>query len=66
MLGKLKSKSIQLMARKSKGEQNMLVVLGLCVVGTFLLIVFKDNAHDIVTSLTQSVNDTIKGIFNGI
>ena len=25
-----------LMLKKSKGEQNMLVVLGLCVVGTFL------------------------------
>ena len=39
----------KLMLKKSKGEQNMLVVLGLCVVGTFLLIIFKDSATDIVT-----------------
>ena len=56
----------KLMLKKSKGEQNMLVVLGLCVVGTFLLIIFKDSATDIINSLTKSVGDTIKGVFNGI
>jgi len=66
MIGKLKLKATQLLVKKSKGEQNMLVVLGLCVVGTFLLIVFKNSANDMVVSLTKSVNDTITNIFNGI
>jgi hypothetical protein len=59
-------KSNQLLMKKSKGEQNMLIVLGLCVVGTFLLITFKNGASDMVTSLTSSVNSKITAIFSGI
>lgn len=63
----LKLKATQLITRKNKGDQNILVVLGLCVVGTFLLLVFKDSANSMVISITNSVNETIKGIFtNGM
>ncbi len=54
------------LTRKKQGDQTILIILGLCVVGVFLLFIFKDSAGDMITSLSNSVNTKIQGIFSGI
>ena len=52
--------------KKKKGDQTILVVLGLCVVGVFLLMIFKGGAEHIVNDLTTQVGDKIKQVFTGM
>lgn len=70
MINKLNVKLGQMMVKrelkKKKGDQSILVVLGLCVVGVFLLMIFKGGAEKIVVDLTNSVGDTIKKVFTGM
>ena len=54
------------LTRKKQGDQTILIILGLCVVGVFLLFIFKDSAGDMITNLSNSVNTKIQGIFSGI
>ena len=54
------------LTRKRQGDNTILIVLGLCVVGVFLLFIFKDSAGDMITSLSNSVNSKIQSIFSGI
>ena len=52
--------------KKKKGDQTILVVLGLCVVGVFLLMIFKGGAENIVNDLTKQVGEKIKQVFTGM
>ena len=54
------------LTRKKQGDQTILIILGLCVVGVFLLFIFKDSAGDMITNLSNSVSTKIQGIFSGI
>lgn len=54
------------LTRKRQGDNTILIVLGLCVVGVFLLFIFKDSASDMITNISNSVNTKIESIFNGI
>ena len=59
-------KGFNLLTRKRQGDNTILIVLGLCVVGVFLLFIFKDSAGDMITNITNSVNTKIQEIFRGI
>lgn len=69
-LNKLNVKLGQMMVNKElgkkKGSQEVLVGLGLCVVGVFLVMIFKGGAEKMVVELTNSVGDTIKKVFTGL
>ncbi len=65
-LSKINESKKGFLTRKKQGDQTILIILGLCVVGVFLLFIFKDSAGDMITNLSNSVNTKIQGIFSGI
>ena len=66
ILSKINESKKGFLTRKKQGDQTILIILGLCVVGVFLLFIFKDSAGDMITNLSNSVNTKIQGIFSGI
>ena len=51
---------------KKQGGKEIIIEVGLAVIGVALLVIFKDEVGDLITTLVTSVSDKIKALFGTI
>ena len=51
---------------KKRGSKELMIELGLAIVGVVLLIVFRDQVKGILGTLGTFVSEKIQGLFQGI
>ena len=62
MLDMVKAKAL----KKKRGSKELMIELGLAIVGVVLLIVFRGQITTLLTTLGKFVTDKIQGLFSGM
>ena len=62
MMNMLKAKVL----KKKRGSKELMIELGLAIVGVVLLIVFREQISTLLQTLGTFVTENIKGLFSGM
>ncbi len=62
MMNMLKAKVL----KKKRGSKELMIELGLAIVGVVLLIVFREQISTLLQTLGTFVTEKIKGLFSGM
>ena len=62
MMNMLKAKVL----KKKRGSKELMIELGLAIVGVVLLIVFREQISTLLETLGTFVTEKIKGLFSGM
>jgi hypothetical protein len=62
MMNLLKAKAL----KKKRGSKELMIELGLAIVGVVLLIVFREQISTLLQTLGTFVTEKIKGLFSGM
>ena len=62
MMNLLKAKVL----KKKRGSKELMIELGLAIVGVVLLIVFREQISTLLQTLGEFVTEKIKGLFTGM
>ena len=62
MMNLLKAKAL----KKKRGSKELMIELGLAIVGVVLLIVFREQISTLLQTLGEFVTEKIKGLFSGM